>query len=885
VTNTYVPGCLELTKTVVWGDMVGDPADVPDTNFTINVQGPSYPVGHDVTFNLIDGEIDGPKCLCNLIPGSYNITETPPDEWNLVGIVSSSVTVVANCTCADTQVTVTNTPELASIGDYVWYDSDTDGIQDSGELGIDGVTVHLYNSDGLVASTTTTGGGLYTFTHLVPGSYRVRFDLLPYHVFSPKDATNEEDDSDPDIISGYTDWTTLSGGETDLSWDCGMYEPIPDIKVEKRVWNGAAWVDTAEVGATTRFNITVTNTGNDDLLNIVVTDTVDAKLEYIPGSAEPAPDTISDLHTLSWVFPGPLHPGESLYIEYEAQTLVDFDIESFPLEATLLKDYFGVELQLDLGETRGAGYSFDRTSFTPTKHTDTVSYIETDWYGTWGYSNWETSPDILSPGRQEPIGGEWYDVEAMYIDNDQFNIYLAIVTSCPFTKDWNAEPGVSGAPSGIGIYELRYADIPLLNRFIIPGDIVIDLGLNPRDEKNDKTTSYDFGIDLVHEKRQPKDPFSTDLWGDPYQHSIQGMRDMSLGNILYATTADPGGKDIGDPYLDIHGNPIYDWYTANVHAASEWQHTSFDPYSTWGTMPSPLGICPTTYYLYDFDGYRENNADTYVIESIIPISLLKAGGAAIQPGETTVNIQWITGCRNEGVTAASVTKVLDLECVNLVDVEATGNISEQRIQDSDSSTAITTYPPILIIDTEGEPDPVLTNQTLRYTITYENSGYETAQNVYINDTLDQNVSIVSASGPYTIHGNTISWYIGTLPAIGPHYIYLNVSINPSVKNGTILTNTVKIEAGNAASTEATETTMVEVTEPAPPSCPYDISGPEGIPDGQVDIYDIDEVANHFGATGYPGVITGDVSGPTGVPDGVVNIFDIIAVANHYGSCP
>jgi len=693
VTNTYRPGCLELTKAVVWGDLVSNPADVPDVTFTINIQGPSYPAGHLVTFNLTEGVIDSPVCLCNLIPGVYHIAEMLPDDWILVDIASTPITVVAAGTCTTTQVTVTNAPELAAIGDYIWYDSDADGIQDSGEPGLDGVIVGLYNLEGLLASTTTAGGGLYTFTNLAPGSYRVHFELPPSHVFSSKDATNEYDDSDADISSGYTDWAILSAGETDPSWDAGMYELSSDLEIEKKVWNGAAWVNTAEVGETARFNITVTNTGNDDLLNIIVSDTLDSKLEYIPGSAEPPPTTLLDLHNLSWTFPGPLPPGQSLYIEYEAKSTIDSYGTTFPPEATLLKDYFGVELQLDLAETRGAGYAFDRTSFAPTQHTDTASFIETDWYGTWSFENWDTSSDIVDPGRQEPFGGEWYDVEAMYLDNDQHNVYLAIVTSCPFNKDWDAEPDVSGAPSGIGIYEPRYAGTSLMSPFVIPGDIVIDVGLNPRDEKNDKVTSYDFGIDLVHEQRNPKDPYVADTWDDPYQHAIQGMRDMSLGNILYPTTADPGGSDIGDPYLDLTEHPHYDWYTANVHAASEWQHTNFDPYSSWGAMPASVGNVLVAYYQYDFDGYRENNADTYIIEAIIPLSLLEAGGATIQPGEATISVQWITGCRNEGVEAASVSKVLDLEAVNIVGVEATGAVSQQEAEDSDSATAIITYAP------------------------------------------------------------------------------------------------------------------------------------------------------------------------------------------------
>ncbi|MCB9296615.1 MAG: hypothetical protein H6559_26400 [Lewinellaceae bacterium] len=42
--------------------------------------------------------------------------------------------------------------ESAFIGDFVWQDTDGDGIQDAGEPGIPGVTVNLYadnNQDGV----------------------------------------------------------------------------------------------------------------------------------------------------------------------------------------------------------------------------------------------------------------------------------------------------------------------------------------------------------------------------------------------------------------------------------------------------------------------------------------------------------------------------------------------------------------------------------------------------------------------------------------------------------------------------------------------------------------------------------------------------------------
>ncbi|MBD2700531.1 DUF11 domain-containing protein [Spirosoma sp. BT702] len=110
----------------------------------------------------------------------------------------------------------------ATLGDYVWLDVDRDGQLDSGEVGIQGVTVTLVSNGTVVATTTTNASGLYSFTGLTPGiPYSVSF-TTPVGMTATL-ANQGSDDSDSDPIGGTTDPVTLTAGENNLSLDAGFY--------------------------------------------------------------------------------------------------------------------------------------------------------------------------------------------------------------------------------------------------------------------------------------------------------------------------------------------------------------------------------------------------------------------------------------------------------------------------------------------------------------------------------------------------------------------------------------------------------------------------------------------------------------------------------------
>lgn len=120
----------------------------------------------------------------------------------------------------------------STIGDFVWIDSDGDGLQDPGETGLNGVTVRRLSADGssvLDTTTTVTNGGqpgYYEFTGVPDGDYLIEFITPGDYVFSPQDnptgGTNDDSDANP---SNGRAAVNVAGAD-DLTIDAGMYEPV-----------------------------------------------------------------------------------------------------------------------------------------------------------------------------------------------------------------------------------------------------------------------------------------------------------------------------------------------------------------------------------------------------------------------------------------------------------------------------------------------------------------------------------------------------------------------------------------------------------------------------------------------------------------------------------
>ncbi len=133
-------------------------------------------------------------------------------------------------------------PATASVGDRVWLDTDSDGVQDANEVGVSGVTVTLYNNLGVaIATTVTDANGNYLFTGLAAGTYSVGFTLPVGMNFTGKDVGgNDNTDSDVNtsgVSFGKTDNFTLTTGENKTNVDAGLVTAPPaTASLGDKVW-------------------------------------------------------------------------------------------------------------------------------------------------------------------------------------------------------------------------------------------------------------------------------------------------------------------------------------------------------------------------------------------------------------------------------------------------------------------------------------------------------------------------------------------------------------------------------------------------------------------------------------------------------------------------
>ena len=196
-------------------------------------------------------DITGGAAICNLVATVDLPDAANGESWSQLGSSPKAVTINASTgvvtgmdaigvyqfilknsitACADTVSVEVKNCAKGSIGDFVWKDVNDNGIQDlPSEKGVVGVIVQLLNSDtnAVLATDTTDASGIYSFTGLDSGNYKVKIVLssLPdtCQITSKQDVAtgggNDTNDSDFNPTTGESPVVVINTLGTGISKD------------------------------------------------------------------------------------------------------------------------------------------------------------------------------------------------------------------------------------------------------------------------------------------------------------------------------------------------------------------------------------------------------------------------------------------------------------------------------------------------------------------------------------------------------------------------------------------------------------------------------------------------------------------------------------------
>lgn len=217
------------------GNGIQDMGDAGLSNVQITLEGLDG-IGNLVTKSTFT-DASGWYAIDQLWPGVYDITVSKPFglEWTLSDNGDDNLDsdgakgVVTNLALSSGQNVVSLDFGLVtpiSIGDFVWEDVNTNGIQDEGEPGIPGVELTLTgtNFEGLSinVSTTTNASGRYTIIDLLPGNYQIAV-TLPKDFIATKALVGNDTSEDSNLSETINTYNfTIAQNTDDLTIDFGL---------------------------------------------------------------------------------------------------------------------------------------------------------------------------------------------------------------------------------------------------------------------------------------------------------------------------------------------------------------------------------------------------------------------------------------------------------------------------------------------------------------------------------------------------------------------------------------------------------------------------------------------------------------------------------------
>lgn len=731
------------------------------------------------------------------------------------------------------------------IGDFVWEDTNRNGIQDPGEPGVEGVIVKLLDADGnpvldtdgKAITTTTDADGKYEF--IVPlGDYKIEFDAPAGREFSPAHADGSTSANDSDAVQdparsstdrqiGVSDVISIKdpvvdgeGANINTDIDAGLITPVITIVKD----------DHKQVvlpGESLTYDLTVSNLATASAsTGVVVTDKLPANVSFVSAT-----DGGTESNgTVTW----------------NLGTLAAQEVKVIHVTVTVAQSAKGNDtvtnvatLDSDNGCTDDPSTPVDECSSIDVDYVPAISVTKTD------------GKTIVKPGEELV-----YTITATNssdFDAPSVTVQDTLPANVTFKSADNAGTEVGGVVSwDLGTLAAKSNKVVTVtvtvNADVKPGDKVAngatidsdgkcwDDPATPQDECNgsdidDVTPPISIVKDDHKQVVLPGESLTYDLTVTNGSATIDAtgviVTDTLPVNTTFVSASDGGTQADGIVTWNLGGLAKNESKVIRVTVTVNADVVGNDSVTNVASITSDNGCLddPTT---------DVNECTSTDIDHVPAISVTKTDGKDIvEPGEPLVytimatnssdfdapavtvkdtlpaNVTYVSadnaGAELDGVVtweigtlAAHGTKVVTVTVTVNADVRPGETVLNGVVIDSDGkcwddpSTAVDECngndtdeitPPISIVK-DDHRQVVLPGEELTYDLTVANGSATTdATGVVVTDTLPANTVFVSASDGGTHADGVVTWNLGTLAAGETRVIQVTVTVaNSAVGN-------------------------------------------------------------------------------------------------------
>ncbi|MCK5037645.1 MAG: DUF11 domain-containing protein, partial [Thermoplasmata archaeon] len=292
-------------------------------------------------------------------------------------------------------------------------------------------------------------------------------------------------------------------------------------------------------------------------------------------------------------------------------------------------------------------------------------------------------------------------------------------------------------------------------------------------------------------------------------------------DLFYEFTGVPGDSTytftimawIDDAYGHMGGDELWNWVWINYTAESGYPFTG--PSDSALTTISDMAISKSVnltnaapgdslQYTIWFNNTSGTNLASVWINDTLPAGVTWVSDtSALVPsfaGSWNDGITWYYNFTNVAPGDHSFVIIVTIDAVdpgtflnNTATLDYTNGVGVAQIGSVDTASTLVDEA-IMVVEKTVNTDWAQPGDTLTYTIWYNNTGVATAGDVWVNDTLPAGVTYVSdtSTGALTIFGNMYSWHFTNL-APNNYFFTIDVTVNDTVSDGTILVNTVTLD--------------------------------------------------------------------------------------------